>query len=73
MVFVDVRGFTSLSERLEPAEVVARLNRFYRLASQVIFDLDGTLDKMVGDEVMAFFGAPFRAHDHPQKGGAGRL
>ena len=67
MLFVDVRGFTSLSERLPPTEVVARLNPFYRLAAQVVFDLDGTLDKMVGDQVMAFFGAPFRPDDHPQR------
>ena len=67
VVFVDVRGFTSLAERLEPAELVARLNRFYKLAGEVVFGLDGTLDKMVGDEVMAFFGAPFRAQDHPQR------
>ena len=67
VVFVDVRGYTSLSERLDPIELVERLNRFYKLAGQVIFDLDGTLDKMVGDEVMAFFGAPFRAQDHPQR------
>ena len=47
--------------------MVARLNRFYKLASQVVFNLDRTLDKMVGDEVMAFFGAPFHARDHPQR------
>ena len=67
MVFVDVRGFTPLSERLPPMEVAARLNQFYDLAAQTVFDLDGTLDKMVGDEVMAFFGAPFRPEDHPQR------
>ena len=67
VLFVDVRGFTGLSERLPPTELVARLNRFYKLATQVVVDLDGTLDKMVGDQVMAFFGAPFRAHDHPAR------
>ena len=67
MVFVDVRGFTSLSEQIPPMEVAARLNRFYGLAAQTVFDLDGTLDKMVGDQVMAFFGAPFRPEDHPQR------
>ena len=67
MLFVDVRGFTSLSERLPPAEVVARLNRFYRCAAEAVFKLDGTLDKMVGDQVMAFFGAPFRPDDHAQR------
>ena len=67
VVFVDVRGFTTLSERLPPTELVTRLNQFYRVATKVVLDLDGTLDKMIGDEVMAFFGAPFRAHDHPQR------
>ena len=67
VLFVDVRGFTALSQRLSPAETVALLNRFYKLAAEVVVDLDGTLDKMVGDQVMAFFGAPFRAHDHPRR------
>ena len=64
VVFVDVRGFTAMSEKIQPTTVVARLNRFYSLAARAVFDLDGTLDKMVGDEVMAFFGAPFRPEDH---------
>ena len=38
-----------MSERLDSTEVVGRLNSFYKLASEVVFDLDGTLDKMVGD------------------------
>ena len=63
-MFVDVRGFTALSEKTEPTTLVARLNRFYSLAARSVFDLDGTLDKMVGDEVMAFFGAPYRPEDH---------
>ncbi len=67
VVFVDVRGFTALSERLQPTTVVARLNRFYSLAARAVFDLDGTLDKMVGDQVMAFFGAPFRPEDHADR------
>jgi len=67
VLFVDVRGFTSLAERLPPAEVAQRLNRFYLLASKAIFDDDGTLDKLVGDQVMAFFGAPLYAEDHPAR------
>lgn len=67
MLFVDVRGFTSLAEQLPPAEVAHRLNRFYSLASNSIFDYDGTLDKLVGDQVMAFFGAPLHAKDHPKR------
>ena len=67
VLFVDVRGFTSLAEQLAPAEVANRLNRFYALASNTIFDYDGTLDKLVGDQVMAFFGAPLYTEDHPER------
>ena len=63
-MFVDVRGFTALSERITPDDAVTRLNRFYNLAASSVFALDGTLDKMVGDQVMAFFGAPFCPEDH---------
>jgi adenylate cyclase len=66
-MFVDVRGFTALSERLSPADVVVRLNRFYEMAAKAVFDQDGTLDKLVGDQVMAFFGAPFRPEDHARR------
>lgn len=67
MLFVDVRGFTSLVEQMNPADVAIRLNRFYDIATQAIFRHDGTLDKLVGDEVMAFFGAPLNWQDHPQR------
>ena len=67
MLFLDVRGFTSLAERIPPAEVALRLNRFYALAARVIFEQDGTLDKLVGDQVMAFFGAPLYGKDHPER------
>jgi adenylate cyclase len=66
-LFVDVRGFTSLAEQLAPSEVASRLNHFYSLASKTIFDYDGTLDKLVGDQVMAFFGAPLYSKDHPER------
>jgi adenylate cyclase len=66
-MFVDVRGFTSLAERLSPAQVAERLNRFYALAANAVFHFDGTLDKLVGDQVMAFFGAPVHEHDHPRR------
>jgi adenylate cyclase len=62
-----VRGFTSLAEKLLPIEVAERLNRFYSLATTSIFDYDGTLDKLVGDQIMAFFGAPLNAKDHPKR------
>jgi adenylate cyclase len=66
-MFVDIRGFTSLAERLSPAQVANQLNRFYELATNGVFRYDGTLDKLVGDQVMAFFGAPVHRHDHPRR------
>ena len=66
-MFVDVRGFTTLAERLTPAEVAGRLNRFYSLATDAVIRYDGTLDKLVGDQVMAFFCAPVHARDHPAR------
>jgi adenylate cyclase len=66
-MFVDIRGFTALAEKSTPLEVADRLSHFYRLATNAIFLYDGTLDKLVGDQVMAFFGAPVNRHDHPQR------
>jgi adenylate cyclase len=64
VVFCDVRGFTPLSERLTPEEVVALLNDFYTLMIEITFKHDGTLDKFLGDAVMAVFGAPIAHPDH---------
>jgi adenylate cyclase len=66
-MFVDVRGFTALSEGASPAELALRLNRFYALATAAVFRRDGTLDKLVGDQVMAFFGAPIGQQDHARR------
>lgn len=66
-MFVDIRGYTSLVEQMEPSAVAVRLNRFYEIATQAIFRYDGTLDKLVGDEVMAFFGAPLNWQDHSKR------
>ena len=73
VMFVDIRGYTSLVEQMAPSEVVVRLNRFYDIATKAIFRYDGTLDKLVGDEVMAFFGAPLHWRDHPQRAVAAAL
>ncbi len=66
LLFVDIRGSTALGERLTPTEFHDYLERFYRMASQVILDHDGLVDKLVGDEVIGlFFGGisgPRHAH-----------
>jgi adenylate cyclase len=64
VLFCDVRGFTSISERLSPEEVVSLLNAFYTLMIDTTFKHDGTLDKFLGDGVMAVFGAPIYHTDH---------
>ncbi|MGH7317665.1 MAG: adenylate/guanylate cyclase domain-containing protein [Candidatus Rokuibacteriota bacterium] len=64
VLFCDVRGFTPLSERLSPEEVVLLLNDFYTLMIETTFKYDGTLDKFLGDAVMAVFGAPLAHPDH---------
>ncbi len=58
VMFVDIRGFTSMSERLKPEEVVRILNRYLTITSGCVEENRGTLDKFVGDATMAFWGAP---------------
>ncbi len=64
VLFVDVRGFTPMSELLEPAQVVEILNRYLSLISECILKNGGTLDKFVGDAAMAFWGAPLPQQDY---------
>lgn len=59
ILFADIRGFTALSEHLEPQRVIELLNRHFEVIVPVIFEFGGTLDKFVGDELMAIF------RDHP--------
>jgi adenylate cyclase len=63
VLFTDIRGFTGLSERLKPEEVVDLLNSFFARLSAPILRHQGTLDKYIGDAIMAFWGAPLSHED----------
>jgi len=67
VLFADIRNFTKLSEQLDAREVVLLLNEFFTAMTQVILDAGGTLDKYIGDCVMALFGAPVPAPDDLQR------
>ena len=64
VLFADLVGFTSWSEKMGAEELAGLLTRFFTLASDAIFSQDGTIDKFIGDAVMAFFGAPIDQLDH---------
>lgn len=70
LFFSDLQGFTSISEGLSPQELVAFLNEYTTLMAGVITGpgLDGTIDKYIGDSVMAFWGAPLPQPDHARRG-----
>ncbi len=67
ILFTDIVGFTRLSERLNPLDVNMLLNQYFSRMTDVIFEYEGTLDKYVGDRIMAVFGAPLEKDDDAER------
>jgi adenylate cyclase len=67
VLFSDIRGFTTLSELITPVTLVSILNSYLSPMTQIIMDEHGTLDKYIGDAIMAIFGAPVDVSNHPER------
>ena len=67
VLFADIVNFSLLSERMEPAEVSLLLNQYFRKMTDVLFKHNGTLDKYIGDGIMAVFGAPIERDDDAER------
>jgi adenylate cyclase len=67
ILFSDIVGFTTISERLSAAEVAKFLNYYFTKMTEIIFEHEGTLDKFIGDAIMAVFGAPIMIEDHARR------
>lgn len=67
IMFSDIRGFTTISEKLDAQELALFLNQYLSDMTSIVFKNNGTLDKYIGDAVMAFWGAPYEEAGHPTK------
>jgi class 3 adenylate cyclase len=67
ILYSDIRGFTQMAERMEPEELVDGLNEYFSAMTELVFSNGGTLDKYLGDGVLAFFGDPIPFEDHAER------
>ncbi|MDR1396459.1 MAG: adenylate/guanylate cyclase domain-containing protein [Desulfarculales bacterium] len=67
IMFTDIRGFTSISEKLSPQQIVALLNRYFTPMTALVLEHGGTMDKFIGDALMAFWNAPLEVAEHQIK------
>jgi adenylate cyclase len=67
ILFADIRGFTTMAEHMEPEELLDSLNQYFAQMTDVVFSHGGTLDKYVGDGILAFFGDPIPFDDHAER------
>jgi adenylate cyclase len=67
VLFSDIRGFTSLSEKMPPEEVVAFLREYLTIMTEAVFKHGGTIDKYMGDGIMALYNVPFEQPDHAER------
>ena len=65
VMFIDIRGFTAMSERTPPGDVLQMLNEYFEIVVETVFRHEGTVDKFMGDEIMVIWGAPVDHHDDP--------
>ena len=66
-MFCDIVAFTALCERMKPHQVAELLNEFFTRMAECLFEHEGTLDKFIGDAILAVFGAPFSQEDHADR------
>jgi adenylate cyclase len=73
VLFTDIEGFTGMTERAQPADLVALLNAYFEATTRIITEHGGMIDKIVGDAIHAIFNAPFSLDDHPARAVASAL